>query len=472
MEFNTRRLYDFVRKNKLAKFLDNIFNRFFSPIEKTLNDIDINYADHSVIKKTLIGLFNLRGAIVFLILLVLVCAAGIFAAMNAGESSAQMNLNYEESAKGLNPNSTRFNIYEIKSPEVVEKMLYYCGIEPEDVDMDNLIDSITVKPTNSKGFNSDDYYIATSYKISLKKPADIKTVNVRELLTFLCKAYTDIFYDRYAENRSVLTFDVEEFDDLEFLLVADLLDVKAQQQSKYLNTRVKQSKTFTDGSSDETFKSLAEKVEDFKNYDIESYRSYVLQTGIASDKAHFNGVLSYSNLMNRVKYDKDMASYNVRYDGIALYNEAMISIVMIPTIDREKSNYYMSKTKTGMDYMAKQADNYLATAQETAKTIQTNNDVLAKMQAGENKSENIKKAQKMIEDMQNKFTELGKQIALVDKAYIKYKTKDYVTFQVRAMSLMRRIRPDMLAIIAILLAASAFAGLWIRFRYLGGGEKN
>ena len=78
----------------------------------------------------------------------------------------------------------------------------------------------------------------------------------------------------------------------------------------------------------------------------------------------------------------------------------------------------------------------------------------------------------MIEDMQNKFTELGKQIALVDKAYIKYKTKDYVTFQVRAMSLMRRIRPDMLAIIAILLAASAFAGLWIRFRYLGGGEKN
>ncbi|MBQ7573396.1 MAG: hypothetical protein IJT23_03980 [Clostridia bacterium] len=471
MEFKKSRFLHFVRSSRLFRILTDLIHKITGPLSKLLNDIESNYNDHSAIKMTLIGLFRLRIAICLSVVLVMICAACFFVMQNDSEASAQMSLNYEESAKGLNPNSTRFNTYELKSPEVVEKMLYYCGIDPETVDMDNLINSISISPTNSKGFSPDNYYIATSYKVSIKKPADIKEANADDLLAFLCKAYTDIFYSRYADNRSILDFDVEEFDDKEFLLVADLLELKAQQQSKYLNTRVKQSKTFTDGSSDDTFKSLAEAVEDFRNYDIESYRSYVLQTGIAHNKAHYTGVLDYLNLTNKIKYDKDIASYTVRYDGISLYNEAMISIVMIPTIDREKQNYYMSKTKTGMDYMASQADNFLATAQETAKKIETNSDILAKIQAGKNSDAAVKKAYKMIDDMQIKFSEMSRRIESIDKAYVKYKTKDYVTFQMKGMSLMQKIRPDLLIMLAFVLVVGAFGALWIRFKYFAGGGK-
>ena len=472
MEFHIGKRLHLNRINKLIKPIIDFIIRLFSPISKLLNDIEVNYSDHSTIKKTLIGFFKLRVVICLSALLIMVCAACYFAIRNNDESSAEMSLNYEESAKGLNPNSTRFNIYELKSPAVVEKMLYYCGIDPSDIDIDKLIDSISIKPTSSKGFKTENYYIATSYKISLKKPKDIKDINAHDLITFLSKAYKDIFYNRYAENRSVLSFDTKEFEDLEFLLIADLLDLKAQQQSKYLNMRVKQSKTFTESESDATFKSLSDSVEDFRNYDIEGYRSYVLQTGIAHDKAHFNRMLDYVNLINGIKYDKDMASYDVRYDGILLYNEAMISIVMIPTIDREKNNYYMSKTKTGMDYMAHQADNFLGTAQETAKKIETNSDIMAKMKAGKNQSEDVKKANKMIEDMQAKFSEMGRQIEVVDKAYIKYKTKDYITFQINGMSLMQRLRPDILVMLALMFAGASFVALWLRFRYFGGGDKS
>lgn len=474
MDFQIGEKFRFTRLNKLIDFLTQLIKKLFSPITKLLNDIDNNYSDQSAIKKTLIGLFQLRIVICIAVIAIAVCSACFFAARNDGESSAVMSLNYEESAKGLNPNSTRFNVYELKSPDVVEKMLYYCGVNADDVDMDKLIDSITIKPTNSKGFSPDEYYIATSYRITMKKVDDIKDVSTHDLLVYLCKAYTDVFYDRYAENRSVLDFDVEEFDDLEFLLVADLLKLKAEQQSKYLNTRVKQSKTFTDGSSDATFKSLSEEVEDFKNYDIEGYRSFVLQTGIAHDKAHFQRVLDYVNLIEGIKFNKDMASYDVRYDGIEIFNEAMISIVMIPTVDREKNNYYMSKTKTAMDYMAKQADDHLATAQETAKKILTNEDIMVKMQAGQNEPSDAEKANKMIKDMQVKFNKLGRQIESIDKAYIKYKTKDYVTFQISGSSLMQKIRPDMLFTIIVVFMAGCFVAMWIRFRYfseVSGGVK-
>ena len=471
MAFQKGKLFRFTRINKLTNLLTGFIKKIFRPISKIMNGIESDYDEQSAFKKTLIGFFKLRYAVLFSVLLIILCAGYFFASHNDSESYAVMSLNYEESAKGLNPNSTRFNIYEMKSPEVVEKMLYYCGIDKDAVDIDKIIDSITINPTNSKGFKVDDYYIATSYGVRIKNTVGIKEVRTRDLLTFLCKAYTDIFYERYADNRSVLNFDVKEFDGLEFLTAADLMRLKAQQQSKYLNNRVKQSKTFTDGASEDTFKSLSERLEDFQNYDIERYRSYVLQSGIAHDKMHFIGVLDYVNFTNSIKYDKDMAAYDVRYDGVSMYNDAMTSVVMIPTIDREKSNYYMSKTKTGMDYMASQADKFLESAQDTAKKIEINSDIISKIQAGNNKKSDVDKAYKMMNDMQVKFIDLGKQIELIDKAYIKYKTKDYVTFQIKGMSLRQRLRVDLLIELAIILVLAVFVAIWIKFRYFGGGVK-
>ncbi|MBR0365290.1 MAG: hypothetical protein IJH94_00630, partial [Clostridia bacterium] len=204
MEFKTGHTFKFTRVNKLLVFLTKLFRKILRPIIKTFDDIDTNYSDQSAIKKALVAMFLLRVPICVSVILIMLCAAGVLASRNKDESSAQMSFNYEESAKGLNPNSTRLNIYEIKTPDVVEKMLYYCGVDPADVDMDKLIDSITVKPASSKGFQAEDYYIATSYKISLKKPAEIKDISSQDLLKFLCKSYTDVFYNRYAENRSVL----------------------------------------------------------------------------------------------------------------------------------------------------------------------------------------------------------------------------------------------------------------------------
>lgn len=471
MGASSGKLFRFTRIKKLIKIFTGFIKKIFSPVSKIINGIANDYQEQSPFKMTMIGLFKLRFVILTFLVIIILCAATFFAEHNDTESSAVMSLNYEESAKGLNPNSTRFNIYELKSPEVVEKMLYYCGIDPDSVDIKKIIDSITIKPTNSKSFTVDDYYIATSYGISIRKTAEIKGVSANDLLAFLCKAYNDYFYERYAENRSVLEFDDKEFEGLEYMQVADLMQLKVQQQSKYLSNRVKQSKTFTEGNSDETFKSLSEKVDDFQNYDIERYRAYVLQTGIANDKVHYTGVVNYINLMDNIKYEKDMASYDVRYEGVSMYNDTMTSVVMIPTIDHEKNNYYMSKTKTGMDYMASQADNFLETAQQTAKKIETNNDLISKMQAGENKKADVSKADRMINDMQVKFTELGRQIELIDKAYVKYKTKDYVTFQQKGMSLKQRLRIDLLLELAVLFILAVFAVLWFKFRYFSGGAK-
>ena len=448
----------------------NLLKRIFSPVTDTLEEVNTDFADRSHIKKTLIAILKLKGLIIALLTVVIILAACYFVYQSDSTPVVEMSLNYEQSANGLNPNSTRFNAYSVVSQEVVEGMLRYSGIDPESVDINDIIDCISIRPTNTKAFSEEDHFISTSYKISMKTPSGIKGVKTKDLLNFLCKSYKDYLYSGYTENRSILDFDIDKFNDNDFLEIADLLDLKAQQIEKYLNTRVKQSKTFTEQESDETFKSLMQKAEDLRAYDIAKYRSFVIESGCSNDKDRYVKALAYTNRIKRLDYDKDMAAYNVYNDGIRMYDEAMISVVMIPSIDQSKNTYYMSKTKTGMDYMASQADNYLQTAQETAKEIEINQDTINKLSAGTGSQALLQKASNMISEIRRKFSDLSRQIETVDTAYMKYKTKDYLTFAPSNPSLAQRLNVSTLAVLAVAMMAGIFTAIWLTFRNFGGGN--
>ena len=94
------------------------------------------------------------------------------------------------------------------------------------------------------------------------------------------------------------------------------------------------------------------------------------------------------------------------------------------------------------------------------------------MQAGKNEASDIKKANAMIKDIRSKFTDLSKQIEIVDKAYISYKTKDYLTFKNSNLSLMQKLRPSSLLVIAAALLLCIYAAIWFRYRFFSGGKKS
>ena len=447
------------------RLFGNLTRKLIAPINKVLDGIDTDYADRSRSRKALIAMLKLRKPICILLIAAVAFSGCYFVISSDSSATAEMSLNYEEGAYGLNPNSTRFYVYDIESPEVVEGMLYYCGIDPETVDINSIIDCISVRPTNAKAFSEESLFISTTFKITMKQPAQIKNVDVEDLLMFLCKSYKDYFYSKYTENRSILSFDIENFNDQEFMVIADLFDLKAQQIEKYLNTRVKQSKTFTEKESDTTFKSLVQQVDDIRSYDVEKYRSFVKEAGCSHDKARYIRSLEYVNRINNLTFNKDMAAYTINNEGIQMYNELMANVVMIPSIDKEKNTYYMSRTKTGMDYMAKQADDRLASAKELDREVKHNDDIIAKMGAGENKSSDIQKAYKMIDDINQKFSDLSKQIENVDKAYVKYKTKDYLTFKTSHPSFQQKLQPTKLIVIAGALLALIFAAIWLKFKH-------
>ena len=83
---------------------------------------------------------------------------------NLHTASTVLSLDYEEASKGLTPNGMRFNVYEIRSPEVMERLIDYAELDGK-VTPDELSECVSVKATHDKNISGNVNYISTSYVV-------------------------------------------------------------------------------------------------------------------------------------------------------------------------------------------------------------------------------------------------------------------------------------------------------------------
>ena len=187
--------------------------------------------------------------------------------------------------------------------------------------------------------------------------------------------------EHYGFNHSILSFDADDlkFND-EYLMAVDLLDLKCRQLEKYVDLRSRESKNYQDPDTGMTFSSLKERLNDFYTYDLAKLRSYIIENGIAKDKTGLISMLDYKIRMDSLMHNKMMAAYDEDNNGVKMYDAAMSAVVMIPTQD-EQMQYYMSRTKTGMDNMIKHAQEQLTGTAERMEHIKYNTYLTEKLKA-------------------------------------------------------------------------------------------
>ena len=379
--------------------------------------------------------FALWGACI--ILAALLCCVNYFSTLRT--SRVTLYLNYAQATEGLNPNETRFNIYELKSPDVMEQALAYAGLSGQYTPQE-LSDCLSIRATNATSVSGSSNFISTSYKITFKDKLHLRGRSSNTMLSLICKAYKDFFISHYADNQSILQFTGDSFASDEYLMQLDMVRIKARQLQRYVSSRLKENKNFTDSATGESFSSLQQRINNFLNYDLNNSSSYILESGISHNKSSLLSILDYKIRMNTLSYDRFHASYEVDNEGIALYDKAMSSIVMIPTIDTD-SRYYMSRTKTGMDDLATHADGQLIGATETLSLIEYDRYVSDKMRQNVPSAAQREKADQMLRSMQDYLRELSQTIQQVDNAYVRYSTREYLEFKSNDPSFIERAAP-------------------------------
>ena len=400
----------------------------------------------------------------FLIVFLALC--GVRYVMNLHTAGTILSLDYEEASQGLTPNRTWFNIYEIRSREVMERLIETAGLEGE-ITPDELSRCVSVKATHDQNISGSVNYISTSFVVRFTGTGAVRKRSAEDMLSLLCKTYREYFVEHYGFNHSILSFDIDglKFND-EYLMAVDLLELKCGQLEKYVQLRNRESKNYRDPETGITFSALEQRAKNFHTYDIAKLRSYIIENGIANDRAGLNTMLDYKIRMDRLMYDKLAAAYDEDNKGIGMYDAAMSAVVMIPTQD-QTMKYYMSKTKTGMDNMALHADEQLTGAAERMEQIEYNTYLTEKMQAPGSDSAQKDKADAMIRGMQESLEKLASDIQSVDSSFTSAKARDYLRFSDDDVGFAERIGllPSLLC--AVLVLCAAFACVFLRIVLTG-----
>lgn len=288
-------------------------------------------------------------------------------------AGAVISLNYDEASKGLNANGTRYNMSEIICDEVIERAIEKGALK--NVTVKELKRCLSVEPLiDGNAYDEDYYHISTEFLVTFKADeytGHLDAQNVVELIGF---AYKDFYIENYADNFNVLDIAInctEDFEEMDYLDIAKYLNIQLQKIQNYMYELANENASFasTDG---ESFLSLAGKAENINNVQIsDNLEAYLLDNGISKNSDKYIGRLEYENKLYDFSYQKAKASFDVRKEAVDMYSEEMTRVVLVPTWDAE-GEYYMSRTKVGIDTLSVEAQNSSKQAADYFKEIETN----------------------------------------------------------------------------------------------------
>ncbi len=334
--------------------------------------------------------------------------------------------NYEEAAKGQNPNGTRFNESDILSDEILKMVIERGALN---ISAEKLSELLTLStPLDSQKLDvskESDMKISTEYWIHCSPRVSLYQTDPQTVLNLLVDVYRENFTRNYAENDSVLDLSFDNLEGMEYLDVKDYLEMQATKLKDYLPGNSNESSSYRAEGSEETFSSLYEKIQNFIDVELERYGAFVLENGLSSNRNTYQSRMQYTNHILETSRKKDMAAHDVRIEAIDSYNAYMTRFVLIPTYDEEQE-FYMSRTKVGVDYFADEAAKFLESATKTVEKMERN--TYASAQIGKNNptAQIHEQADQQIEALKTELLNLAGQSRKLCDTYIEEKRDGYM----------------------------------------------
>ncbi len=366
-----------------------------------------------------------------------------------------MVFNYEEAARGQNPNVTRFNESNILSDHILEQVIRRGDLK---VTTEQLSELLTIStPLDAEKLDvtqESDLKISTEYRIHCSEKVSLYHTSPKVVLNLLADVYWEDFVHNYAENDSILDLSFQELDGMEYLDVKNYLEMQAKKLRNYLPGYSAESSSFRAPESGETFASLSQKIDNFIEIELERYEALVLENGLSRERDTYRSRMEYANRVLETERRKDMAAHDVRIEAIEMYNAFMTRFVLIPTYDTNRE-FYMSRTKVGVDYFAAEAKEHLASAAELGEEMEHNTYASQQIGGASAASAAWVQADQRIGELKEELLRLSDQCRELCGAYVQEKRDGYIQVCFTTPSLGKKV---VLSLLLTMLFTAALAG--------------
>ena len=345
-----------------------------------------------------IPLLSRKHRIFALIGAILIGAVGGAAYIHAHqESTAVISLVYQNASHGLYPDGTRIDAYLATSEDVLSAAEATLGYEiPRD--------SIWVRPS----YTGRGTTYATDYTLTYDG------ANGEEVLSAVIDAWADAFSAHTGTNRGVVEYERYP-EDMDYLDIASWLDAETEQIRYAANQRLKENKTWVPKSG-MSYADIVSAADNLQNVTIANLRTYIVQNGISADPETLENTIAYRNRELQKRKDQTDAQYRNRLKAIALYDSTLFPTISVPSISN--GTYYVTTTRTGLDYIYDAAQEFLNDSLSIQKTITENELLLASISDhGAPSADEIADADARISAIEQQICDLASELSKTDSAY-------------------------------------------------------
>ncbi|MDD4690190.1 MAG: hypothetical protein PHE51_10655 [Eubacteriales bacterium] len=383
--------------------------------------------------------FGKKKVIAFLIIAFIAsCAMTFYKTMEVTRiKSMVVTLNYEEAKSGLNPDGSRFSISDIKSDLVLENAIRILGDSSLSVNkikdriyVDSKMPIAAIEKTNAAIASGSVYsYTPTEFDIYYSQKKKIAKNNTANFLAALSQAYRDYFIERYTGKNTVLDFDeTNSFEDYDYYEIHTYFEDKINSMITYVGKQQEQDPSFRSKNTGYTFKNITNMLINLRDKDLTKLEAYILQNQISKDKAKFVGKQKYLVEQEQLKYDTNMSASNITNEALKIYDPYVTGVTFVPSIDGN-NQYYMSRTKTGIDNLATRSHNQGITATAIKKNIDSMIYLSDKFSNAKKNTGNAESVDGMIMELSTHLKTISSIAVLTDNEYVEDKTKNYITFK-------------------------------------------
>lgn len=395
-------------------------------------------------------------------LLIVVSLVIAFFTTMTGNRSVDIRMHFASISEGKNPDNSSFDINEILSDEVlgaaskklndkvnVKKLRSHLSVA------DNFSETMlqTVKQEIKGG--TDTYMMfPAEYTLTYKVVSeDVKNdgffavigasleslfmPSANKILTAITESYEEYYTDAYIQKGNALNIDWSESDKLDYFNKAENLSVVLAKIDRFLEEKYNSNPDFVSGEYDLGYGELQTDVVNVINVDLENLKAQIVQNGLTKDREKLLYQFKYTADMNLDRNKRETAAYKINKDALDLYDANVTKVVFIPSIDIDE-DFYMNRTKIGIDYLVENANSSKLGADEAYYNYQEYNNLAEKFgKAEEATAENYEKADELYERIKNKIDEIcdyAKKIMIEEDEKIRYReivtTKAYSGFTI------------------------------------------
>ncbi len=363
-----------------------------------------------------------------LVCLILIVNLIVTPAQAQFNNSAVISLNYSSASSGLNPNGTRFNQTDMLSDKVLEKAIKKGAFE--NIGADDLKKTLRVVPVvQAENIEDQEYYISTQFRLMYEASRDTRHLDGRLVVQMVAEAYKEYFIETYSDNISILNLDFEKYNENDYLDIVQCLTMTANEIGQYMTEMSYEEPAFQSSVSNETFGSVADSAYSIGSVMTENLEAHILENAVSKEKGIYLGRLLFENQNLDFDAQKESMSNQNNLYAIEMYENDMARTVLVPTYDTE-AQFYMSRTKIGVDDFAEAAEEHAAKMTSLRSEIASKNYVYQMLSAKDASPSALSKADALVLQIEGELITVAEKAKALVKEYGATQANQYMTISI------------------------------------------